>query len=91
VITTLVPKIGVATETSPPEIARKVQICPRKKRSEQAGAASQVQTDNPAGGGSAQKSSGREKPAKARLLLTIVNRAEWPASIDRFKKSAPIA
>jgi len=81
----------VATETSPPEIARKVQICPRKKRTEQAGAASQIQIDNPTGGGSAQKRRGREKTERARLQATMPTLGDCPASIDRFNKSAPIA
>jgi len=91
VITTLVPKTGVATETSPPESARKVHTCPRKKSTEQAGADPQTQMDKPSGGGFAQKSSGREKRAKARLQATMASRGDCPASIDRFNKSAPIA
>jgi len=83
--------MGVATDTSPPEIARNVQICPRKKSTEQVGAAPHIHPANPSGGGFAQKSSGRENSANARLLATIASLGECPASIDRFNKSAPIA
>jgi len=91
VMTTLVPRIGVATETSPPERARKVPICPRKKRTEQAGAASQTQTGKPAGGIFAQNKIGNEQAAMARLQVTRACRGECPASIDRLSSSAPIA
>ena len=91
VITTLVPKIGVATETSPPDNARNVAIWPRKNRPEQAGAQSQIQSGSPGGGGFAQNKSGNENSARERLQATMPWRAEWFASSERFNNSAPIA
>ncbi len=91
VISTLVPRIGVATETSPPAKARKVAICPKKKSTEPAGAASQIHTDSPGGGSLAQNKSGKENRAIARLHATMACRGGWPASIDLFNSNAPIA
>ena len=86
--TTLVPRSGVNTETSPVAMARKVQICPRKNRKPQtAGASSNRGEITPPGS----SQSHWKENAMTALQITFTHEPEIPEERERLIAMAPQA
>ena len=89
--TTLLPRTGVATDTSPPDNARNVPTCPRKKRREQIIGPNHIQTGKSPVGIFAQNKSGAKQAPIARFDPTKTLRGGCPSSRARFRKIIPPA
>jgi len=91
VSTTLLPRTGVATETSPPAKARNVPTWPKKNKREHKGGINHIQAGKLSRGTFAQKSKGRKQRLMARLDPTKTRRGACPNSNARLRKRVPAA
>ena len=89
--TTLLPKTGVATDTSPPASARNVPTCPRKKSTAQKDGPNHIHWGKSPFGHSAQKSSGANANPIAKFDPTRTRRGGCPNSSARLRKIMPPA